>query len=150
MRFSILEERIYKCFLDSEKNNTNNSQKTQMTIKNLENEIIKNRNLLKPILLELLNNSNEIMNIAEKISDRLFTCYTSKSVKIRNKEMSILTLSKIIMSLCYGLTVLENQELLSEQEYLLFVNEMLKSDINKMYYYLKDEAILAVFFEDYV
>lgn len=150
MTFTIIEEKLYKCFLNSEQNNINNSEKTQLAIANIENEILRNKNLLKPILLELLSNSDEIMNIAERITNKLFTCYKSRGYKIRSEEASTLMLSRIIMSLCYGLAILEKQKLLSEKDYYSFIKDMLKFDINKMYYYLRDEALLSVFFEDYV
>lgn len=150
MTFTIIEEKLYKCFLNSEQINISNSEKTELAIANVENEIIRNKSILKPILLELLKSSDEIMNMAERIANKLIVCYRSKGYKIRSEEGCVLTLSKIIMSLCYSLAVLENQKLLDEKEYYSFINEVLKMDISKMYYYLRDEALLSVFFEDYI
>lgn len=149
MSYMIIEDKLYKIFYNNEKKYINKSEKVKLVIQDIEKEIIKNRNILKPILLELLNDNEKIFIMAKRISNKLFTNYKSKGIKIRSEEKSTFILSRIILTLCYDLVKFESQESFNEDSHNIFLNEMLKSDFDKMYYYLKDESILGVFFEDY-
>lgn len=149
MSYMIIEDKLYKIFYNNEKKYINKSEKIRFVMQDIDKEIIENRNILKPILSELLNDNEKIFSMAKRISNKLFTNYKSKGIKIRCEEKSIFILSRIILTLCYELTSYENKDLLNEDGHNLFLSEMLKSDFEKMYYYLKDESILGAFFEDY-
>ncbi len=150
MTYGIIEEKLYKSFLTVEKNDKiNNSEKIKFKVINIENELINNKDMLKPLLIDLTNNSNEVFNMAGRIVNKLATYYKSKGVKIKNEEKSKLILARIIMHLSNELIVLGEQSFISENDYKLLSRDLLKSELEKMFSYLKEETQLTVLFEDY-
>jgi hypothetical protein len=150
MTFGIIEEKLYKSFLVVEKNDKiNKSEKIKYKVINIENEFINNKDLMKTILIDLINNSDEVFNIAGRIVNKLVIYYKSRGIKIKNEEKSKFILARIIMYLSNELIILEKQSFLSKNDYKLLSRELLKSELEKMFYYLIEETQLAVLFEDY-
>lgn len=145
----VIEEKLFKIFKENERNGVSKSEKVHAITECIEKEIINERKKIRPVLLELLNNNNQILNIAIRLSNKLFTFYKSKGIKIRDQEKSTLIMSRIIMTLCYELTILENQRIIDKKEYTLFLKEMLKLELGKLVYYLKEEFVLGSYFEEY-
>lgn len=144
---------IVKCACEDKNynSNMNNGENISIFIQDFEKEVISKIDSIKPFSLELLSNAEDIGEIATNISNELFFHYKIRNLAIKDAEKCRIIISRMIMTLCYELSISEEQSsrIMNREDYYSFIYEMLKHDLDKLFYYIKHEPILACFFEDY-
>ncbi len=149
MTLKILEDKLYESFLDSEQQHAQQSEKVRNTLSKIEKNIIRNKVFLNEALAHLLNDAQQLHEISSRIYQKLNNHNKLQGFNTRDEAKCKMMLSRILMTLSYELTTINESNISSEDVHGEFIMEVLKNDLNRMYYYMKYEAPLAACFENY-
>jgi hypothetical protein len=149
MTLKNLEDKLYESFLDSEHKFKQQSEKVLNTLSNIEDNIIRNKVFLNESLTTLLHDQLYQQEIAIRIFEKLSTHNRLQGYDARDEMKSKMMISRILMTLSYELTAMNESTSSSQDIHGEFIQEVLKNDLNSLYYYMKYEAPLSACFENY-